>query len=98
MYKDSISKIKTRKNERLQDYEKILREIEPTLSSIERKALENAQCSDASSWLTTLPLREENFILNKQEFFDAIFMRYGMADEETTGVTESKYSQEKSTP
>ena len=27
-------------------------------------------------WLTTLPLKEENYVLNKQEFFDGIFMRY----------------------
>jgi len=47
------------------------------LQSLERKALEIAKCPGASSWLTTLPLKEENFVLNKQEFHDAIFMRYG---------------------
>jgi hypothetical protein len=30
----------------------------------------------ASNWLTSLPIREENYVLNKREFYDAIRMRY----------------------
>ena len=30
----------------------------------------------ASAWLTSLPLKDEGFSLNKREFFDAIYMRY----------------------
>jgi len=26
--------------------------------------------------LSTMPLKDENFVLNKQEFFDAVYMRY----------------------
>ena len=73
----SLSSIKARKSQRAKDYENTLREIDPMLQSLERKALEIAKCPGASSWLTTLPLKEENFVLNKQEFHDAIFMRYG---------------------
>ena len=29
-----------------------------------------------SSWLTTLPLKSENFDLNKREFYDALSLRY----------------------
>ena len=46
---------------------------EPTLS----KALELAHQKGASSWLTALPLKENNFVLNKEEFRDALALRYG---------------------
>ena len=36
-----------------------------------------AQCEGASSWLTTLPLKEEDFALSKREFIDALYLRYG---------------------
>ena len=32
----------------------------------------------ASSWLTALPLKEYGYILNRQEFPDAIAMRYNL--------------------
>jgi len=67
---------RSKKKQRQGYYEKIYRDIQPMLSSIERKALEIVTSHGASSWLTTLPLEEEYFVLNKQEFFDAIFMRY----------------------
>lgn len=69
--------IRRRKKERQDHHEQTHREILPTLTSTERKALEIAASPGASSWLTTLPLKEEHFVLNKQEFFDAIYMRYG---------------------
>ena len=31
----------------------------------------------AGSWLTVLPLQDQGYILNKQEFKDAICLRYG---------------------
>ena len=43
---------------------------------MQQKAVEIATSEGASAWLTTLPLKHENFILNKQEFFDAVYMRY----------------------
>lgn len=35
-----------------------------------------AQMKGASNWLTSLPLKEEGFVLNKREFFDALALRY----------------------
>ena len=35
-----------------------------------------AQMKGASSWLTSLPLKEEGYVLNKREFFDSITLRY----------------------
>ena len=41
------------------------------------KALDLANQKGASSWLTALPLQETNFVLNKEEFRDALALRYG---------------------
>ena len=46
----------------------------PTTTS---KQAELASEKGSSSWLTTLPLEEYGFTLNKQEFYDAISLRYG---------------------
>ncbi len=42
----------------------------------EKRLLDLASEKGASSWLTSLPLAEYGFILNKQEFNDAILLRY----------------------
>ena len=39
--------------------------------------LEQAKERGASSWLTALPLKVLNYVLNKQEFQDGIQLRYG---------------------
>ena len=31
----------------------------------------------ASTWLTTLPIEDKGYILNKQEFWDLVNIRYG---------------------
>ena len=41
------------------------------------KVLESATAKGASSWLTSLPLQDENRALNKSEFRDALALRYG---------------------
>ena len=40
------------------------------------RANDLAQMKGASAWLTSLPLQDEGFVLNKREFFDAISLRY----------------------
>lgn len=42
----------------------------------EKRGNDLAQMKGASAWLTSLPLKDEGFILNKREFFDALAMRY----------------------
>ena len=45
--------------------------------SVEKlRANDLAQMKGASSWLNALPLRDEGYILNKREFFDAVALRY----------------------
>ena len=40
------------------------------------RANDLAQLNGASIWLTALPLKEEGYVLNKREFFDALWFRY----------------------
>ena len=35
------------------------------------------QENGASTWLTTLPLKDEGYVLNKQQFWDLVHIRYG---------------------
>ena len=46
------------------------------MSKEELRANDLSQMKGASSWLNALPLEEEDYILNKREFFDAIQLRY----------------------
>ena len=47
------------------------------MSSEERKQNDLNLETGASSWLTTLPIKEEGYILNKQSFWDLLSIRYG---------------------
>ena len=40
------------------------------------RANDLAQMKGASSWLSAMPLKAENFVLNKREFSDALCLRY----------------------
>ena len=42
----------------------------------EQRIIDLASEKGASSWLTSLPLADFGFVLNKQEFHDAILLRY----------------------
>ena len=46
------------------------------MSIDQKRGNDLAQMKGASAWLTSLPLREEGYVLNKREFFDAISLRY----------------------
>ena len=41
------------------------------------RKIHTAQETGASNWLTSLPIRAKGFSLNKQEFVDALALRYG---------------------
>ena len=47
-----------------------------SLGDITKKAVEQAKEKGASSWLSTLPLEDQGFTLNKGEFRDALAIRY----------------------
>ena len=46
------------------------------MTTEEKRANEIAQLKGASSWLTSLPLAEEMFVLNKREFYDELYISY----------------------
>ena len=46
------------------------------MNTTQLKANDIAQTDGASSWLTTLPIKDEKFSLNRREFLDAICLRY----------------------
>ena len=56
---------------------KILEIIRNKISPGERKQNDLNLETGASSWLTTLPIKEEGYILNKQSFWDLLSIRYG---------------------
>ena len=65
---------KERENEQKKELQEILSMT--SLKTEEKKRLEMSLEKGASNWLSALPLREAGFSLNKQEFRDAIALRY----------------------
>ena len=43
-----------------------------------RTAVEQARDKGASSWLTAIPLEQQGFQLNKEEFRDSLRLRYSL--------------------
>ncbi len=52
--------------------------VKSTLNPQQSKLLEAISEKGASNWLTTLPIKEYGFYLNKQTFWDSIHLRYGI--------------------
>ena len=49
----------------------------PTQTKSRRSKLEISREKEASLWLTTLPIKNEEFLIDKQLFWDLIKIRYG---------------------
>ena len=54
----------------------LLQTLRENMSSEQLRANDLATMKGGSSWLTTLPLKSENFGLNKRQFYDALSLRY----------------------
>ena len=65
--------IKSMNNDR---QKKILEIIRNEMSSQESKQNDLNLKTATSSWLTTLPIKEEGYVLNKQRFWDLLSIRY----------------------
>ena len=52
-------------------------QVKGEISSTLQRAMDLGTEKGASTWLTALPLQEQGFTLNKQEFQDALCLRYG---------------------
>ena len=64
------------KNDKKKRFREQLKKVIEKSDPLTKRCLEATQEKGASSWLTALPLKQLGFILNKQEFRDAISLRY----------------------
>ena len=58
-------------------YKQELEELQEVLDIKSSRLMEAAREKGASSWLSTLPIKSLGYAVNKQEFRDAIVLRYG---------------------
>ena len=56
---------------------KLLNELKQKMSAQQLRLNELACEKHASQWITTLPIKEEGYVLTKQQFWDLIRLRYG---------------------
>ena len=54
-----------------------VKSLDEKLSNLQMRTTEQNREKGASSWLSVLPLREQGFTLQKDEFRDCIALRYG---------------------
>lgn len=64
------------KYKRIEYHQKLLEDIRTKISKGETRLNDINQELEASSWLTSLPIKDDGFTLNKQEFWDLIRWRY----------------------
>ena len=73
--RETAAKIRSSREEfHKQTKEQIISELSPTTC----RQLELLSEKGASCWLTSLPLKDYGFLLNKQEFHDALALRYNL--------------------
>ena len=78
MNEKNLAEVKTRmKKQKTTRNKKTLNEIHIELSEKRKKLLEIICEKGASPWLTTFPIKNEGFQLDKQTFWDLIRIRYG---------------------
>ena len=69
---------KTVKNQKNSQYKANLQSYLDEVSQMYRSHIKDAAQKGVSSWLTCLPLEEHGFVLNKNEFSDALCLRYNL--------------------
>ena len=71
---DECRKVVSKRNKDFNEQKK--KSLYGKLSPTEQRQLDLASEKGASAWLTSLPLAEYGFLMNKQEFNDAVLLRY----------------------
>ena len=66
------------KKKRKDKHLNILTSLREQMSSKYRRLNDIAQEQGSSSWLTILPIKQLGFSLSKAEFWDAVYLRYGL--------------------
>ena len=73
--KNSKSSIKKKRKDK---HLNILTSLREQMSSKNKRLNDIVQEQSSSSWLTVLPIKQLEFSLSKAEFWDAIYLRYGL--------------------
>jgi hypothetical protein len=75
--------VKEQKAEMRRQNEELLKQefelIQATLDAKSKRLIQAAQEKGASAWLSALPIKRLGYVVNKQEFHDAVALRYGWA-------------------
>ena len=58
-------------------HKEVLNEIRNQMTPQQQKLNDINQVAGASMWLTTLPIKDEGYVLNKQCYWDLLHLRYG---------------------
>ena len=66
------------KKKRKDKHLNILTSLREQMSSKNKRLNDIAQEQGSSSWLTVLPIKQLGFSLSKAEFWDAVYLRYGL--------------------
>ena len=66
----------SQKTKKVELNKKKLEHLRSTMTKQQIRGNDLAQMKGASAWLTSLPLKDEGYVLNKREFFDALALRY----------------------
>ena len=64
------------RSEKKNQNQTLLDDLRSRMSREQIRAIDIAQLTGASAWLSSLPSKEEGYSLTKREFFDAISLRY----------------------
>ena len=75
--RDAIKQVRSERVQQLNDcHKQQLDLVDSQLDEGSKRAIEQNREKGASSWLSVLPLRDHGFTLNKEEFRDALALRY----------------------
>ena len=70
-------KAEIKREKKIREEEKVIR-VKHQLNPQKLKVYEATTEKGASNWLNSLPLKEQDFYLDKQTFWDSIHLRYGL--------------------
>ena len=70
-------KAEIKREKKIREEEKVIR-VKHQLNPQKLKVYEATTEKGASNWVNSLPLKEQDFYLDKQTFWDSIHLRYGL--------------------
>ena len=68
------NELKRRKNS---NYKNKLEEMRNSMNEKMKRCNDISKETGSSNWLSVIPMRKFNYVLNKQQFWDSIRLRYG---------------------